>query len=85
MTDLSRFTESARLLERMRQLEPGKAYRVYTRQLLDMEVPANPLDRQTPEFIAKFLYDRMPFPCELIGDRMGEWFEIYRPPHNSFP
>jgi len=48
-------------------------------ELLDIEVPANPLDRQTPEFIAKWMHESMPFYCILKQDFVGGWWEIYRP------
>jgi hypothetical protein len=73
------YTRSARLLRELQRLVPGDTYRMQAPELLDIEVPANPLDRQTPEFIAKWMHKRMPFYCTLHGNVFGEWWEIRRP------
>lgn len=73
------YTRGARLLRKLQSLRPGDTYRMQVPELLDMEVPANPLDRQTPDFIAKWMHRRMPFYCTLHGNVYGEWWEIRRP------
>lgn len=74
------FTKGARLLGRLRMLKPGECFRMDVRaELSDIEVPANPLDRQTPEFLARWMHARMPFYCTLHRDALGNWWEIRRP------
>lgn len=73
------YSLGAGLLRQLQQLQPGQAYRMQTSFLSDVEVPADPLDRQSPDFIAKWMHDRMPFYSVLHRDPLGGWFEIERP------
>jgi hypothetical protein len=72
------YTQGAHLLRELQQLKPGDSFRMKIPDLLEIEVPASPLDRQTPEFIAKWMHARMPFYCTLHQDLAGGWWEIRR-------
>lgn len=73
------FTRGARLLRDLQQLKHGQSFRMSAEMLSDIEVPANPLDRQTPDYIAKWMQERMPFFCYLQHSVFGKWWEISRP------
>lgn len=73
------YTRGAKLLRDLQSLKPGECYRMHGRDLKDIEVPANPLDRQTPAFIAQWMQDRMPYYCFLQHSVFGDWWEISRP------
>jgi len=73
------YTRGAALLRELQQLKPGECFRMEVTTLLDIEVPASPLDRQTPDFIAKWMQVRMPFRCTLHQGMVGGWWEIRRP------
>lgn len=73
------YTRGAALLNNLKRLAPGYQMRLTVEQLNEIEVPANPLDRQTPEFKAKWLYDRLPFVATYHADPLGRYFEISRP------
>jgi len=77
--DLSRFTLAAQLLRRMCLLQPGEAYRLTVPMLLDIEVPANPLDRQTPEYLVEFFKVRLPFYTVVRHEPLRGFWDIYRP------
>lgn len=83
MTNEKRFFEGlslgARLLNELRQLTPGYRIRMTFDRLSEIAIPADPLDVHTPEYKARWLYDRMPFPCEFYADPLGRYFEISRP------
>lgn len=76
---LGRFSKGAAILLALRDLRPGQAYRMADSRLADIEVPANHLDRQTPEFLARYFHARLPFYATLdrIEDKAA--WEIYRP------
>jgi hypothetical protein len=64
--------EAAALERRLRHLKPGECFDV--RDWRDIEVPADPLDRQTPEFLAEWFRSRMPFYCTTREDILsGKW------------
>ena len=73
------FTRGAQLLRDLRKLKPGECYRMDVTRLMDIEVPANPLDVQNSEYIAKWMHVRMPFYCTLHQGIVGGWWEIRRP------
>ena len=77
--DLSIYTRGARLLRDMKQLRPGQNFRVSAQTLSDMVVPADPMGRQTPDYLARWFHARMPFYCTLYADPLGEFWEIRRP------
>jgi hypothetical protein len=82
MTDFrfpASFTRGARMLRELQHTGPGQHFRMMTRDLCDIEVPAHPLDRQTPEYLAKWMHARAPFYCTLHADPLGQWWEIRRP------
>lgn len=78
-TDLSVFTKGAQLERELRKLERGQNFRLSAKMLLDVMVPANPLDHQTPAYLAKWFHERMPFYCTLHHDLAGDFWEIRRP------
>ncbi len=73
------YTRGAALLRNLQELRPGEYLRMQIPELLDIEVPANPLDRQSPEYIARWMHARMPFYCTLHQGLVGGWWEIRRP------
>lgn len=79
--DLSRFTSGARLERLLRTIPPGKSLNVSVHDLADIEVPANPLDRQTPEYLVEWFRIRMPFYCTVTPDipLMPSKFTFHRP------
>ena len=77
--DLSTFTDGARLMHELRFLGSGQIYRVPMHRLLDIQVPANPLDRQTPEYLIEFFKVRLPFYCRVDVDILGRYVDFYRP------
>jgi len=79
--DLSDFTRGAQLLRHLCTIPPGKAMDVTVHMLSDIIVPANPLDRQTPEYLVNWFHARMPFYCTVTPDLPGfpsKW-TFYRP------
>lgn len=76
--DLSAFTKAALLEKKLRMLKPGECARMYATELSDMIVPANPLDKQTPEYLANWFHSRMPFYCKLRYNVVGNYWEIDR-------
>lgn len=76
MADFSVYTRAAELEGKLRQLKPGQRMRVAVRDLLDMMVPANPLDRQTPAYLADWFRDRMPFRCVVYHDILTHDYEF---------
>lgn len=79
--DLSIYTRGARFERLLRTLQPGQAVDITAQELSDIVVPANPLDRQTPEYLVEWFKIRMPFYCEVsegIG-RIGRKWTFYRP------
>ena len=71
---LARFTKGALLEKSLRRLKPGECYDVRREDWLYIEVPTNPLDRQTPAFLAEWFRIRMPFYCETREDILtGKW------------
>ena len=83
--DLSIFTRGARLLRDLKQLQRGQNYRMSAQMLSDVTVPADPLDNQTPEYLANWFHVRMPFYCELHHDLVGNFWEIRRPQQKAAP
>lgn len=77
-SDLSKFTDGARLLGQLRMLEHGEAFRLTAERLRDIEVPANPLDQQTPEYLVEWFKVRLPFYTVVSSGLLGFW-DIYRP------
>lgn len=77
--DLSAFTKGAQLERQIRTLKPGRRIRISREMLADIIVPANPLDRQTPEYLANWFHSRMPFYCTLYQNPIHGFFEIDRP------
>lgn len=77
--DLSIYTRGAQLERQLQTLRPGQCFRMSETQLSDIVVPANPLDRQTPEYLAKWFHVRMPFYCTLHHGTVGQYWEICRP------
>lgn len=76
---LSDFTKGAQLEKTLRRLKPGEFMRVSKNSLLDILVPANPLDRQTPEYLAEWFRSRLPFYATTHEDTItGDW-EFERP------
>lgn len=73
------YTRGAHLLRELQRLQRGECFRMQVDVLVDIQVPANPLDRQTPKFIATWMHVRMPFYCTLHHDVFGGWWEIRRP------
>lgn len=63
MPDLSRYTKGAQLERQLRRLKPGERFRIPARDLADIEVPADPLDKQTVLYLSDWFRDRMPFYC----------------------
>ena len=71
---LARLTKGAQLEKSLRRLKPGECYDVRREDWLDIEVPTNPLDRQTPAFLVEWFRSRMPFYCETHEDILtGKW------------
>jgi hypothetical protein len=79
MVDMSIYTDGARLERELRQLKPGQNFRVPVMDLRRVVVPANPMDNQTPEYLARWFHARMPFYCTLHADPLGAFWEIRRP------
>lgn len=73
------YTRGANLLRELQELKPGQCFRMSEEMLSDVAVPASPLDKQTPDYIAKWMQDRMPFYCYLQHSIWGGWWEISRP------
>lgn len=73
------FTRGSHLLRDLQLLKPGENYRMSAQMLSDIEVPANPLDHQTPEYLARWMHERCPFYCTLHHDVLEQWWEIRRP------
>lgn len=73
------FARGAQMLRNLQKLQPGHSFRMMARDLCDVEVPAHPLDRQTPEYLANWMRDRAPFYCTIHADIYGQWWEIRRP------
>ena len=75
-------THGAVLLRTLTSLPPGKAINVTRAMLMDIEVPANPLDRQTPEFLVGWFKSRLPFYCTVtpnLPSFMADTWTFYRP------
>lgn len=77
--DLSKYTLGARLLGQLRQIKPGEAYRLTMTTLGDVLVPADPLDRQTPEYLVEFFKVRLPFYTSVRYEPLRGFWDIYRP------
>lgn len=76
VADFSVYTKAAELEGKLRQIPPGQRMRVAIRDLLDMMVPADPIDRQTPIYLADWFRKRMPFRCITYHDIMTGDFEF---------
>ena len=50
-------------------------------EMQDFWVPANPLDKQTPEYLAKWFADRLWFRCDYRQDIVTEKWTFCRPQH----
>jgi hypothetical protein len=80
MSDLPQgYKLGAQLLRSLQQLRPGERYRMTSQMLSEIEVPAHPLSRQTPEFIANWMRERLDFYSVLEASAWGNWWEIVRP------
>ena len=79
MAGLGQFTRGAQLLKMLSNIPPGKAVDISADKLLDIEVPANPMDRQTPEYLIDWFYARLPFYCKLEPDVFKRKWTFYRP------
>jgi hypothetical protein len=63
MPDLSIYAKGAQLERQLRQIKPGERFRIPAQELAEIQVPANPLDRQTVLYLSDWFRDRMPFYC----------------------
>lgn len=82
MSPLAKYTSGARMERLLRSLQPGEAVKITTHMLLDVEVPANPLDCQTPEYLVKWFRSRMPFYCTVtpnLPSSFADQWTFYRP------
>lgn len=77
--DLSIFSRGAWLLRQLQELKPGQAMRITANMLADVTVPANPLDRQTPEYLIEFFRIRLPFFVVVRAEPLREFWDYYRP------
>ena len=76
---LTGFTRAANFERLLRTLRPGDALDVRPEEWLDIQVPANPLDRQSPEYLAEWFRVRMPFKCEVRHHLLPEKWTFFRP------
>jgi len=76
---LEDFRLGAELERELRTLKPGQCLDVSRQRFNDIIVPANPLDRQTPEYLAEWFKIRMPFYCETRLNIMSGTWTFERP------
>lgn len=76
---VSPFASAAMFLHQLREMEPGQSYRVDQRRLLDMQVPASPLDRQDCNYLTEWFRARLPFRCTVTESTERGYFEFHRP------
>ena len=76
---LAKFGRGAALERELWKLAPGQCIRMTAATFDNVSVPANPLDRQTVEFLVHWFKVRMPFYCTLHFDEDGRYWEICRP------
>lgn len=70
------YTIGAALLHQLQNLAIGECARISRDILNKIEVPANPLDRQTPEYIIKWMHERLQFYAKLRYDIANDYWEI---------
>lgn len=76
--DFSCYTKAAEFEGKLKTLKPGQRMRVAARDFLDMQVPANPLDKQTPKYLAEWFRVRMSFACDVREDIVTGNFDFVR-------
>lgn len=69
----------AAILNSLRRLEPGQVYRVTGQSLQDIIVPANPLDRQSAEYLVEWMRVRLPFFAVVRSEPISRFWDFYRP------
>lgn len=73
------FTHGAHLLSKLKTLRPGYAMDVTDHDLSQVQVPASPLDRQTPDYLIEWFRSRLPFYCEVHGTVLADKWTFHRP------
>ena len=76
------FSRGALLLRQLSALKPGQAMDITKYALSDIEVPANPLDRQDAPYLIRWFKARLPFYCMVcpnLPEPIADKWTFYRP------
>ena len=76
---LAVFSSAAAFLGKLQRLRPGECIDARKTDMQDFFVPANPLDKQSPEYLAKWFADRLMFKCDYWQDIITERWTFCRP------